>query len=433
MKARSGAAQGRVFDGWFVVASVFVLLMVNSGFGFYGLAVYLEAITDEQGLSTSSVSLATSIFFVVSAVAGRLIAPIIERRDLRIVVAIGAAVAAIGLVLIGRSTRLLTLYPAYIVFAVGVGLSGLVPATTLVTRWFHVKRSVALSIASTGLSVGGLTFTVLASSLIDSRGMRDATPWLAVVYVAFVLVSLVTLWPSPAARGMSPDGRSRDAPAEQPTGMTYDRAIRTRFFVLVTLGFILAMSSQVGGIAQLAKLGSERVDTATGTLLVSSVAFASVIARLIGGVVASRLRLIVMTLSLSAAQGVALWWLSQAQSRLSLVVAALLFGCTIGNLLMLQPLVIADRFGVVNYPRIFALNQMVVLGFGVAVGPYLLGALHDLASYEASYLAAGGLSFAGALVFAAAAKVEHADTGGDDSVVEGQVSLAGASVGDRPE
>ena len=98
-----------MFDGWYVVASVFVLLMVNSGFGFYGLAVYLQAITDEQGLSTASVSLATSIFFVVSAVSGRLIAPVIERSDMRIVVMIGAVIAAIGLALIGQSTRLVTL------------------------------------------------------------------------------------------------------------------------------------------------------------------------------------------------------------------------------------------------------------------------------------------------------------------------------------
>ena len=155
-------APGRIFDGWYVVASVFILLMVNAGLGFYGLSVFLEAITDEQGFSTADVSFATSIFFIVSAISGRLIAPVIQKHDLRLVVGAGAVIAAAGLLLIGRSTALLPLYLSYVVFAIGVGMSGLVPATTLVTRWFHVKRSVALSVASTGLSVGGLTITVLA-------------------------------------------------------------------------------------------------------------------------------------------------------------------------------------------------------------------------------------------------------------------------------
>ena len=69
--------RGRIFEGWYVVAAVFVVLMVNSGLGFYGLAVYLEAITEEQGFSTSAVSLATSLFFIVGAVTGRVIAPLI--------------------------------------------------------------------------------------------------------------------------------------------------------------------------------------------------------------------------------------------------------------------------------------------------------------------------------------------------------------------
>ena len=89
--------RGRIFEGWYVVAAVFVVLMVNSGLGFYGLAVYLEAITEEQGFSTSAVSLATSLFFIVGAVTGRVVAPLIQRRDLRIVVAIGGLVSALGL------------------------------------------------------------------------------------------------------------------------------------------------------------------------------------------------------------------------------------------------------------------------------------------------------------------------------------------------
>jgi len=102
------------------------------------------------------------VFFIVSAIAGRIAAPIIQRRDLRIVVGIGAVIAALGLLLIGRATTLIMLYVSYFVFAIGVGLSGLVPGTTLVTRWFETKRSVALSVASTGLSVGGVTITLVA-------------------------------------------------------------------------------------------------------------------------------------------------------------------------------------------------------------------------------------------------------------------------------
>jgi MFS family permease len=392
-------AEPRFFEGWYVVASVFVLLMVNAGLGFYGLSVFLDAITEEQGFSTADVSFATSIFFIVSAISGRLIAPVIQRHDLRIVVAIGAVIAASGLWLIGQSTQLVALYLSYVVFAIGVGLSGLVPGTTLVTRWFQAKRSVALSVASTGLSVGGLTITVLASTIIDRKGMSGAAPWLSLIYLVVVAISLIALWPDPASRGMLPDGgvsiAGRSAPT--PTGSTYADAVGSVFFKMVTFGFVLAMGAQVGGIAQLFKLGNERADA--GAQLVFAVAFASVVARLIGGLVASRVQLIAMTSVLAAIQGLSLIWLSQSHGKGVLIVAAVLFGCTIGNLLMLQPLVLADRFGVASYPKIFAFSQLIVTGFGVAGGPYLLGWLHDVSSYTASYLAAAGLSFGGSVMF----------------------------------
>ncbi len=213
---------------------------------------------------------------------------------------------------------------------------------------------------------------------------------------------------------MLPDGgvsiAGRSAPA--PTGSTYAGAVGSVFFKVVTFGFVFAMGAQVGGIAQLFKLGNERADA--GAELVSAVAFASVVARLIGGLVASRVQLIAMTSVLAFIQGLSLIWLSQSHSKGALIVAALLFGCTIGNLLMLQPLVLADRFGVASYPQIFAFSQLVVTGFGVAGGPYLLGWLHDVSSYTASYLAAAGLSLGGSLVFFFAWQFAPADSSAAD-------------------
>ena len=223
--------RAQLFDGWIVVGAVFVLLMANAGLGFYGLSVFLRAITDEQGLSVSAVSFATSIFFVVSALAGRMIAPVIEVRDLRLVVGAGGVIGAVGVWLISQSTQLLTLYPSYVVFAVGIGLSGLVPATTLVTRWFHARRSVALSIASTGLSAGALTVTVVVSRLIDSKGMAGAGLWLGALYLGMVAVSLLGLWPDPHRRGLVPDGINyKGSLKAADVGVDYDTAVGSHFF-----------------------------------------------------------------------------------------------------------------------------------------------------------------------------------------------------------
>ena len=68
--------------------------------------------------------------------------------------------------------------------------------------------------------------------------------------------------------------------------------------------------------------------------------------------------------------------------------AIVVFGATVGNILMLQPLLIAERFGVLDYPRIFSRSQFITM-FGTAGGPLLLGWLYDNAGgYDTSYTVA---------------------------------------------
>ena len=390
----------RIFPGWWVVAAVFLILSAASGLIFYGLAVYLDALTDEQPFSTTSVSLATSVFFIVAGVAGRVIAPIIETRDIRLVIALGAVLGGASLAVLGTVDSLVELYSVYVVLALGFAMAGVLPATTLVTRWFHGRRALALAIASTGLSVGGLTYTQFAAWLFGDRSLADAAPILGLVYVISILAALPLLIPSPAHRGLKPEGAEAAVNDGSVDGIDYDTAIRTRFFVVVLIGFVLAMGAQVGGLSQIANLGSERVDSSTGALAVSAIAVGSAIGRLVGGFIADRLPLVTFTIVLAVVQGITLIGIAFADARITLVIVAFCFGTTIGNLLMLQPLLIASAFGVTAYPRIFAFQQLIIT-VGIAGGPLLLGALRDASSYRVSYLVSGLLSMAAAAVMAA--------------------------------
>lgn len=107
----------RPFKGWVVVAAVFIQLMTSSGLAFYGLAIYLDALTDERAFTTTSVSLATSMFFVVSGVVGQLVARLLERYDVRLIVAAGGVVSSLSLYLLGSVDTVAELYAVYLLFA----------------------------------------------------------------------------------------------------------------------------------------------------------------------------------------------------------------------------------------------------------------------------------------------------------------------------
>jgi cyanate permease len=181
-----------------------------------------------------------------------------------------------------------------------------------------------------------------------------------------------------------------------PSGTPFHEAVRSRFYVGITVGYVLALGSQVGGIQQLVRLAEERTDKGTAAVATIFVAGTSVIARLVGGRVVTSVPMVAFTAALAALQMVALAGIAFASSTAALLGAIILFGATIGNILMLQPLLIAERFGVRDYPRIFSRSQFLTM-FGVAGGPLLLGWLRDNAGgYRTSYLVAAGCSLVGA-------------------------------------
>ena len=379
------------------------MLAVSSGLGFYGLGVYLAAFNDERGWPVASISLATTVYFIVGGVAGLFVARLIARRDVRVPIVGGAIIGGGALAVLGRVEERWQLYLVYAVFALGFAGAGLIPVTTVVTRWYHVRRSVALSVASTGLSAGGIVLTPLAKWLIDARGLASATPILGAVWLVGILpFALWLVRPDPAPLGWLPDGgrTSADVVAPKPTGMVFTDAVRTRFFIGATIAYALVLGAQVGGIQQLVKLVEDRTDAATAALATTALAATSVAARLAGGRFVSRVPIIGFTATLAAVQAVSLVFIAFASETVSIFASIILFGATVGNLLMLQPLIIAERFGVLDYARIFSRNQFLSM-VGTAGGPLLLGWLYDNAGgYETSYMVAAACSATGALVLA---------------------------------
>lgn len=410
------AGRAPFFYGWAIVAATFVMLTTSSGLGFYALTLYLRTLTEVGGFSVSSVSGATAVFFVVSGIVGVGVGRVIARRDPRPVIALSATVAAASLVAMGRAGSLWQVYLAYAGFGAGFAGCSLIISSTLVTRWFHRRRSMALSVSSTGLSVGGILLTPAATALIDERGFATATLWIAIVFVLGVVpVTALVLRPDPSAIGLLPDGdpspvASGAAPAAG-GGVAYAEAVRGTLFRRITAAWTLALIAQVGGISHLFSLVDERVDRPGAALAVSVLAGSSMIGRLAGGWLLGRVALRPACLTWLVLQACGLSGLALVEGRLGLLVSASVFGLSVGNVLLLQPVVLADVFGVRDYPRIFATSQLVST-VGIASGPFVLGILRDATDgYRLAFLAATALSLAASAVISTGGRLDRFEAG----------------------
>jgi len=328
---------------------------------------------------------------------------VLTRRDARAVIAIGAISGGAAIALIGRAQSALALYVVYALFGFGNSAVGMLPATTLVTRWFDAKRrALALSLTSTGLSVGGVLLTPLSATLLERLPIGTAMALLGGLYaLAIAPIAVLTVRSHPRLDA-SASGTGR-----VDSGVAYRDAVRSRFFVLFTVAYLLLMGSQVGGIAHLFTRGSEIVTVLDAAFAVSVLASCSITGRLLGGWLLSRVELRGFTLLNMAGQALGLLVIGLSERRETLWIGAGVFGFTVGNLLMLQPLILSHVYGLRDYPRVFSLNQALTT-LGVAGGPLAIGLIRSAAGYDAAFVSMAAAALLSLFVLMLAGRLPRA-------------------------
>jgi predicted MFS family arabinose efflux permease len=202
--------------------------------------------------------------------------------------------------------------------------------------------------------------------------------------------------------GLEPDGLNfaQDAYSPPQPSTPYHEARRSAYFLAVSAAYTFLLGAQVGAIAHFYRLVATRDGTATAALALAVLATCSTIGRLTGGALLLKVPARTFALVLMAMQSCGLGLLAVADGRVAILAATVVFALTIGNSLMMHPLLLAERFGTRDYGRIYATSQMVTV-LGVAGCPALIGLLYELSSgYLLPFLVGAGLTLIGLAVLA---------------------------------
>lgn len=424
------SSSSQMYYGWKIVAAILVLLTFTSGLSFYNHAVYLNALATQPAFNVQTASTAVSIFFFSGGITGLWVAKWVQEYDPRFCICAGAVISFLSLSVLAYVNTVGQLFLVYAFFGAGFSASSLIPATTLVTRWFRQRRAMALSIASTGLSLGGVVLTPLSVLLVESIGFDRAAPLMGVMYLIGVIpVAWIWLRPSPESMGLMVDGvkdtatktsqsvaTDLDAGEETPDrhvvetaldGISFREARSGRFFWGLSTAYVFLMMAQVGGITHQFGLAREMLTESQTAIAVAILPVASIIGRLIGGWIVDRMSIRAFAIGMMILQIASLSLLSGGFSIVSLCLGLFLFGTTVGNLLMLQPLLIAEAFGVKDYARIFSVSNL-MSSWGTAIGPALLGFAYGASQnfYRFPYAIAAFAAATGLVLFLSAGKLK---------------------------
>ena len=197
----------RVHYAWVIAAVTFLVLLMTAGIRATP-GVFIVPLEQEFGWNRAIISLSVAINIALFGLIGPFAASVMDRVGLRriLLAAIALLVAAVALSTRMHSEWQLMLFWGVLV-GVGTGVTSMVLAAVVATRWFDERRGLVLGALSAANATGQLVFLPTLARITESSGWRSATMIVAAAGAVIFVIVLLFMRDRPEDIGLLPYGR----------------------------------------------------------------------------------------------------------------------------------------------------------------------------------------------------------------------------------
>lgn len=386
----------KIFYGWIIVATLSVVNFAAEAAGGLNLGLFIIPMCSELGLSRSIFGWFTTGQALSAAASSVFLGALLDKYGPRVMVPVSGL--ATGLCMIGIS-QADGAYNLLFLFSV-MGLAGLIGTggpiltTVPVAKWFVRRRGIALSLTSLGMSLGPVVLFPVTQALIDGFGWRRA--WLILAITAMSLIvppPLLFLRRQPEDMGLLPDGGavaipegkvSAGPPLFEPEWSVRE-AMGTRPFWLLLSSLALVSLGMGGSIHRIPYLIERGFDHRIVSICFSADAASATVMILIAGLLLDRLPPRYIAAGAFAGFAVALLFLLKASTVLRMFASGILFGSSVGVMLVCQTYLWAGYYGRAFLGSIRGVTLPPML-LGRSIGAPLVGYIYDVSgSYHGAW------------------------------------------------
>ena len=196
------------YPGWRVVFACFLIALFLFGFGLYGHGVYLAELQRQNGWPAALISGASTLSLLLANIFATFTNELVARLGAKRLVLLGIAALAASMTLLAWASSPWQLYVAFILMSLGWIGMGTIVIAAVVSLWFVRRRGLAISLAFTGASSGGIVVTPLLVLLVERFGFATAMLTAMAVMVA-VLVPVAVAWIGPPSAAGSAEAAGR--------------------------------------------------------------------------------------------------------------------------------------------------------------------------------------------------------------------------------
>ena len=357
--------------GSIIVGIGAVMTCVSIG-SMLSLAVFLLPMAEATGWSRAGISMAATLDFLSMGIATFLWGALADRFGTRIVVLLGSALLASGLVAASRAG---TLFEFQILFGVLVGVAAgsfYAPMVAAATTWVTRHRSLAVALVSAGMGVAPLTIAPAARWLITAHGWRTAMLIIG-LGAGLVLIPMALLVRPPRLGG----ARGHKGDAEPATSMTALQAFRTPQFAAIAFAHFFCCAAHSGPIFHMVSYAMVCGIAPMTAVSVYGLAGLSGLAGRIGfGLLADRVGAKPVLVAGLTVQALAIGTYLLVSELTEFYALSVVFGLAYGGVMPLYAILVRNFFGAQAMGATFGAVSMVA-SLGMALGPWTGGWVFD--------------------------------------------------------
>ena len=207
------------FYGWVVLFSAGTTQVVRNTAASLTIAVFIYPLSEDLGWSRTLIAGAASFGGLAASGVSPLVGWLVDRYGARLMLGTSVFVLGLATISLAWATIPVAFYLAYgvgrVIFASPVQIG----SSVVVARWFVRMRGRATGTLFLSHSLGMISFPLIASAVIASRGWQDAWILLGLLVWAIALLPVALLMAEqPEDVGLRPDG-DQDVPVSQADGV----------------------------------------------------------------------------------------------------------------------------------------------------------------------------------------------------------------------
>lgn len=203
---------------WIVLAITFVVLLTSAAIRATP-GVLIVPFENEFGWSRATISVAISTNLLLYGLVGPFSAGFINRYGPRRIMAVSSFMIGLGTlatIAMKQPWELIALWGVLV--GTGTGMIAVVMGATVVQRWFHVHRGLALGLLTASSATGQLIFLPLLAKLVVGSGWRWAVVAISAVALIIAPIAFWVMRDRPQDKGLKPLGLPDTETVTIPTG-----------------------------------------------------------------------------------------------------------------------------------------------------------------------------------------------------------------------